>query len=62
MELFPIEAILCVSHVTFNERIMFCYLNYVLANSNICPRTEHIHCSLNGVHPDGDPSGSLLKE
>jgi len=39
MKLFSLEAILCVSHVIFNRKIIFCYLNRILPNSNICP--EH---------------------
>ena len=35
--LYSLEAILCVSHVTFNEKIMFCYLNRVSLKSDICP-------------------------
>jgi len=44
MKLFSLEVILCVSQVTFNEKIIFffdCYLNHVLLNSDICPRVSH---------------------
>ena len=27
MKFFSLEAILCVSHIMFNEKIIFCYLN-----------------------------------
>ena len=27
MKFFSLEAILCASHITFNEKIIFCYLN-----------------------------------
>ena len=36
MELFSLEVILCVSHVTFNENIIFCYLICVSPPHDIC--------------------------
>jgi len=45
MKFFSLEAILCVRHVTFNEKIIFCYLNRVPPNPDIRPE-HHAHSQL----------------
>jgi len=62
MELFSLEAILCLSHVTFNKKTIFCYLNRISPNSDFCPEYRALSTVYTGLHPDGDPSGSLLKD
>jgi len=57
MVFFLLEAILCVSHVIFNEKIIFCYLNRVPPNLISAPSTEHTLNSLHGSSPWRRPFG-----
>ena len=48
----------CVSHVTFNQKIIFCYLDSVSPKPNTCfEQNAKSPLAYMGLHPDGDPSG-----
>ena len=42
MKFFSLEAILCVSHITFNEKIIFLLSQSIPSKSSICPK-HHAH-------------------
>ena len=62
MEFFSLEVILRVSHITFNENIIFCYLNLFYPTLIFALSITSMSTAYMGLHPDGDPSGGVLKD
>ena len=61
MKFFSLEAVLCVSHIMLNEKIIFYHLNLFHSSLISAPSIAHIVNRLYGSSSYGDPLGDFLK-